>query len=189
MKNHPALDQRYDPVASARGAARYLRDAYDNLDDWSLAVTSYNHGIAGMKRAKRHFGTDFMAIVRHYQHRYFGFASRNFYAEFLAAREIAANPGRFFPEGINFERPLNWDWVVLKQDTLSSELAERYNVAHRRLVAMNPAWTKAAIRDKVALPIGIEVWLPPGTLSRIAPVRSVGKQALAPVTLSQHLAP
>ena len=172
MRNHPALDERLDPVASARGAARYLRDAYDQLGDWALALTSYNHGIGGMRKAKDLFGNNFMGIVQYYDHRRFGFASRNFYAEFLAAREIARNPERFFSGGLVYDAPLDWDRIVLKQPVLSSEVARYYGVVHSDLVALNAAWTPAAVRDKVALPVDTEVWLPPGTLVSLSQSKS-----------------
>ena len=168
MSTHPALDLRLDPVAAARGAARYLRDAYDTLGHWPLALTSYNHGIGGMKRAKARHGNDFMSIVHYYDGRYFGFASRNFYAEFLAAREVASDPQRFFPEGIVYEPPLNWDRVVLNYSILAPELAAQYDVGLYQLIDMNMAWTAAARNGKIPLPVGTEVWLPAGTLQRLA---------------------
>lgn len=99
-------DQRYDPIVSANGAARYLSYAYGKLGDWPAAVTSYNHGIGGMKRAQNQVGNDFARIVEQYDGPAFGFASRNYYAQFLAAREIASSPEQFFREGIRYESPL-----------------------------------------------------------------------------------
>jgi membrane-bound lytic murein transglycosylase D len=61
-----------------------------------MTITSYNHGINGMKRAHSRYGQDFMRMVREYDSPLFGFASRNYYAEFLAAREIASQPERYF---------------------------------------------------------------------------------------------
>jgi len=90
-------DQRLDPVASAVGAANYLKHAYKKLNDWPAAITSYNHGIGGMKRAQNQVGRDFVQIVDTYTGPAFGFASRNYYAQFLAAREIANNPRQYFP--------------------------------------------------------------------------------------------
>lgn len=177
MNYHPALDERLDPVASARGAARYLRDAYDRLGNWSLAVTSYNHGISGMARAKEEFGTDFMQILNNYRGTYFGFASRNFYAEFLAARDIASQPERFFPQGIAFEQPLERDRLILARPVPVTNLALNYNVQESELQAMNPAWTAAARRGRVALPAGTEVWLPAGTLTRTAQINGIMRQA------------
>ncbi|MGR8997936.1 MAG: lytic transglycosylase domain-containing protein [Gammaproteobacteria bacterium] len=91
------IDRRLDPFASAIGAARYLSYAYRKLGDWPTAITSYNHGIGGMKRAQNQVGRDFVRIVETYNGRAFGFASRNYYAQFLAAREIASNPMQYFP--------------------------------------------------------------------------------------------
>jgi membrane-bound lytic murein transglycosylase D len=91
------VDQRLDPFASAIGAARYLSYAYSKLGDWPTAITSYNHGIGGMKRAQNQVGRDFVRIVETYTGPAFGFASRNYYAQFLAAREIASNPILYLP--------------------------------------------------------------------------------------------
>lgn len=95
------VDERYDPIASTYGAARYLRYAYSKLGDWPAALTSYNHGINGMMRAQNQVGTDFVRIVQEYDSPKFGFASRNYYAEFLAARDIARNPEQYFASAFN----------------------------------------------------------------------------------------
>jgi membrane-bound lytic murein transglycosylase D len=91
------VDRRLDPFASAIGAARYLSYAYSKLGDWPTAITSFNHGIGGMKLAQNQVGRDFVRIVKIYDGPAFGFASRNYYAQFLAAREIASNPMPYLP--------------------------------------------------------------------------------------------
>ena len=96
MPGGDRVDQRLDPIASATGAAKYLSHAYKKLGDWPAAITSYNHGIGGMKRAQNQVGKDFANIVENYDGPAFGFASRNYYAQFLAAREIATNPAYYF---------------------------------------------------------------------------------------------
>ncbi len=167
MTVNEAVDERLDPVASARGAARYLQSAYGKLGAWPLALTSYNHGIGGMQRAKSYYGQDFVRIVKNYDHPQFGFASRNFYAEFLAAREVARQPERFFPEGVRYEPPLNHDRVVLRRDSSLSAVASQYGVDRGRLIDMNPAWRDRVQADQALIPAGTEVWLPPGTLRRV----------------------
>lgn len=106
MPDHNRVDKRLDPIASAQGAARYLSYAYDKLGDWPSALTSYNHGIGGMRRAQESMGKDFVSIVEKYDGPYFGFASRNYYVQFLAARDISLNPRAFFPEGVSYELPV-----------------------------------------------------------------------------------
>ena len=91
------VDERLDPYKSTVAAAQFLNINYSFLGTWPLALTAYNHGAAGMNRAKEQMGTDdITTIVRGYQSRSFGFASRNFYVSFLAALEIDRNSDRFF---------------------------------------------------------------------------------------------
>jgi membrane-bound lytic murein transglycosylase D len=172
MKVDAAVDERLDPFASARGAARYLGQAHELLDDWALALTSYNHGIASMRQAKERFGTDFMRIVAEYDRPSFGFASRNFYAEFLAAREIALAPERFFPEEIQYHEPVTHDSIILTQANNISNLSVYYGVDEGVLAGLNPAWKRAALTGRAALPQGIEIWLPSGTLAYLDKRRS-----------------
>jgi membrane-bound lytic murein transglycosylase D len=91
------VDERLDPYKSTLAAAQFLGINYSILGTWPLALTAYNHGAGGMRRAKELMGTDdIVTIVRNYQSRSFGFASRNFYVSFLAALEIDRNAERFF---------------------------------------------------------------------------------------------
>ncbi len=189
-----AIDERLDPVAAARGAARYLGAAYGMLGDWALAITSYNHGVEGMLRAKERFGTDFDRIVREYDGKLFGFASKNFYAEFLAVREIVAERERYFPEGLATESPLDLDRVVIEQRMPPIQVSRAYGVGFGDLVSINPAWTRRAVRGGAAIPAGTTVWLPGGTLARLeskrdaapppSPVSPPGAPARAPTAQS-----
>jgi membrane-bound lytic murein transglycosylase D len=163
-----SIDERYDPLAAARGAARYLKVAYELLDSWPMAITSYNHGMEGMQRARGRFGTDFEEIVRSYDGRSFGFASKNFYAEFLAAREIARDPAKYFPEGLSFDPPLFLDEVVLASSATPKQISKRYSIPVADLKALNPGWSRKALSHDRAIPAGVSVWLPGGTLESIA---------------------
>ena len=91
-------DERKDPVVSTYAAAKLLKQSYKYLwEDWPLAVTSYNHGRFGMKKASAITGSkDLVDIIRNYNSSTFGFASKNFYAEFLAALFLDLNKKAFF---------------------------------------------------------------------------------------------
>lgn len=57
------VDERLDPVASARAAARYLKDSYEMFGDWNLAIASYNCGAGNVNKAIRRSGkSDFWGI-------------------------------------------------------------------------------------------------------------------------------
>ena len=173
----PGLDERLDPVAAARGAAAYLKAAYDELGTWPLAITSYNHGIEGMRAAKERFGTDFERILAEYDGRAFGFASKNFYKEFLAAREIAAHPDATFPEGLQPDPPMNHDRVVLDRSATPAAIGEKYRVAASTLTEINPGWTQRALTGRAPIPAGATVWLPEGTLVAIAQTATPQRRA------------
>src|SRR6187399_3540925 len=97
MRVDDAVDERLDPYRSTEAAAQLLAYNYRVLGSWPLALTAYNHGAAGMRRAKESVGTDDIErIVRNYKSPSFGFASRNFYVSFLAALTIDENPEKYF---------------------------------------------------------------------------------------------
>lgn len=165
--NH-AIDERLDPIVCANAAARYLSAGHAKLGSWPLAITSYNHGKGGMMKAKAEYGNDIGKIVKNYKGPAFGFASRNFYAEFLAAREVAGNASRYFPEGLRYEEPWPYDRLVLRSSMPAHHLAQHYGVSTTSLSALNLAW-KEPIRDgRAYLPSGHIVWLPAGATRRVA---------------------
>ncbi len=93
------VDQRYDPIYSTYAALRYLKQSYEEFQSWPLALTSYNHGKVGIRKAIKQTGTrDWKTIFHEYESRSFRFASKNFYAEFLAVKEIGTHVGRYFPD-------------------------------------------------------------------------------------------
>jgi len=98
-------DDRLDPFKSTRAAARLLHDNYSALGSWPLAITAYNHGRAGMVRAKSEVGPDITRIINDYRGPVFGYASMNFYSEFLAAVDVYQNYQQYFGDLV-LERPL-----------------------------------------------------------------------------------
>ncbi len=90
-------DERYDIAKSTRAAAKMLRQNHTMLGNWPLAITAYNHGPYGLKRAVKSVGSaDLVYLIQHYEKSTWGFASKNFYAEFLAARRIFAEQEETF---------------------------------------------------------------------------------------------
>jgi membrane-bound lytic murein transglycosylase D len=82
-------DDRRDPIRATEAAAHLLRHNYETLGSWPLAITAYNHGREGILTARAAVGSSAIEeIIARYNGPRFGFASRNFYAEFLAALEV-----------------------------------------------------------------------------------------------------
>ena len=51
------VDERKQPYKATAAAASYLREAYEQLQSWPLAITSYNYGINGTRRAVDSIGS------------------------------------------------------------------------------------------------------------------------------------
>jgi membrane-bound lytic murein transglycosylase D len=82
-------DDRRDPIRATEAAARLLRHNYETLGSWPLALMAYHHGMEGVLAARATVGSDAVEeIIARYTGPRFGFASKNFYAEYLAALEI-----------------------------------------------------------------------------------------------------
>jgi membrane-bound lytic murein transglycosylase D len=82
-------DDRRDPIRATEAAARLLRKNYETLGSWPLALMAYHHGMEGVLAARAAVGSSAVEeIVARYTGPRFGFASKNFYAEYLAALEI-----------------------------------------------------------------------------------------------------
>src|SRR5260370_14480281 len=91
------VEERVDPYSATEAAANLMLYNYRLLGTWPLAVTAYNHGPGGLRRAQDELGTSNIAvIVKRYQGASFGFASRNFYVACLAALEVHRKPDKYF---------------------------------------------------------------------------------------------
>lgn len=150
------IDERKDPLESTRAAASFLKQAYESLDSWPLAITSYNFGPAGMARAVSEVGSNnLVTLIEKYNHRYWGFAPKNFYAEFLAAVEIGKNFKQYFP-GLTLDSPQAFEEVEVKKSTSVAALANTSGLTHQRLLEWNPALSGAA----AMVPAGYRIKLP-----------------------------
>ena len=159
--NH-VVDERLDPLIATRAAADLLESNYDRLRTWPLAVTAYNHGPAGMARAVRKVGTrDIVPIIRRYKSRTFGFASRNFYAELLAAIEVEKNSAKYFGP-IKRDPLLRYDEVDLQHFVSLENLAGAANTSTERLVALNPSFGSLIRNGELHVPRGHRLRIPAG---------------------------
>jgi membrane-bound lytic murein transglycosylase D len=163
MRVDNAVDERRDPIVSTTAAAQYLKANYAVLGSWPLAITAYNHGRAGMMHAVETVGSsDIMQIIRHYHGPAFKFASRNFYAEFLAAVEVERNADRHFPY-LNPSRPLRTDVVTVPDYVGFKTLAHVINADEYTLADLNPALGREVIAGKLHVPRGYRLRIPPGS--------------------------
>ena len=152
------LDERRDPIRATHAAAKLLRENYEKLGSWPLAITAYNHGAAGMARARQKHG-DYPAIFNSYRSRTFKFASRNFYSEFLAARQVASDHTAYFGT-LDLAAPAASHTVRLDGYIRFEDLCAHYKVAPDIMKQMNPALRSPVFNDQKYVPKGYDLRLP-----------------------------
>jgi membrane-bound lytic murein transglycosylase D len=160
MRIDHIVDERRDPFLATHAAARLLEDNYSVIQSWPLALTAYNHGLAGMRRAVQQQKTSNIAtIVAKYQSRSFGFASRNFYTAFLAALEIDSNPDRYFPN-LKIDPPSDTATISVPSYMTVDTLADALNLRENALRALNPALTDIVWSGDKYVPQGFDLRVP-----------------------------
>lgn len=154
------VDERLDPFRATEAAAQLLAYNYRLLGSWPLAITAYNHGAEGMRRARDQLHTDdIVRIVREYHSPTFGFASRNFYVSFLAALTIDQNPEKYFGN-IDRSKETEYHEVKLAASASMSALERTLGINHATLRELNPALQPGVWSGSRAVPAGYVLRLP-----------------------------
>jgi membrane-bound lytic murein transglycosylase D len=158
MTVNNTLDERRDPILATHAAARLLKENHEKLESWPLALTAYNYGVNGMLRAKKAQG-NYEKIFNKYGEGRFGFASRNFYAEFIAARDVALHYRHFFGE-VNFETPIKTHELKLPSYIDIKELSRYFKVDTCSFRQLNPALGEVVFSGQRFVPKGYLFRLP-----------------------------
>jgi len=160
MRVDGVVDQRLDPYSATEAAANLMLYNYHLLGTWPLAVTAYNHGPGGLRRAQEELGTsDIAVIVKRYQGKTFGFASRNFYVAFLAALEVDRHAERYF--GPITRLPDTDSTPVELPDYIAVDaLARAFKVDMGALRVLNPALRPPIWSGSRLVPRGYMLRLP-----------------------------
>ncbi|MCO4793667.1 MAG: transglycosylase SLT domain-containing protein [Bacteriovoracaceae bacterium] len=160
MKVSYIVDERRDPIKATKAAARFLKDNYRMLKSWPLALTAYNHGPRSVKRAINKLKTtDINKIIENYKGRRFGFASKNFYATFMATVEISEDPRKYFP---SFKKPAAYRFSSLKLDKAYTveQLSRSLGLKTNTIKKLNPSIRRSVYRSSLYLPRGFSLRVP-----------------------------
>ena len=164
MRVDHVIDERNDPFEATRGAARLLAYNYSITGNWPMAITAYNHGLSGVRRAMRRYGdTAYVDILRRYNGRTFGFASRNFYVAFLAAKEVDQNPEQYFP-GVVRESPTAYAELKLPDYVPADELAAALGLTAKQVAKHNPSLQATVWQGSKHVPRDFNLRMPESSL-------------------------
>ena len=164
MRVDHVIDERNDPYAATRAAGRLMAYNYSITGNWPMAITAYNHGLGGVRRAMNQYGdTAYVDILRKYNGRTFGFASRNFYVAFLAAKEVDQNVENYF-SGLDFEKPTNYSTANLPAFVAVPDLTRALGTTPRELAKYNTSLQATVWQGSKHVPKGYELRLPADSL-------------------------
>lgn len=165
------FDERNSPLKAARGAAQLLTDNYQSIGSWPLAITAYNHGLAGMKRAVQSLRSkDMNRIIAYYKSPSFGFASRNFYSEFLAAFETYQEMVSAGRVQLRESKLSNLTVLRLESSMSISNLLRVTSLRASDLESFNPCITDAALAniESAVIPKDYQILIPKSKAQRAA---------------------
>jgi membrane-bound lytic murein transglycosylase D len=106
-KRSPLTDYRSNVGVASIAAAFLMQENIKIMKSWDLAVTAYNSGTKHLLNSKRKMASvdvSLESIIRHSDSEHFGFASKNFYSEFLALAHVMAYRDELFPDIHDHER-------------------------------------------------------------------------------------
>ncbi|MBX2868428.1 MAG: lytic transglycosylase domain-containing protein, partial [Acidiferrobacterales bacterium] len=176
LELNATVDERLDPEAATRAAAKYFLQATSRLTKVSrekdpnismsninpFVITSYNYGINGMRRAIRKVSPVYLEVLNKYKSPSFQVAVKNFYASFLAARHVALNADRYF-KSVPPAKPLDSQTVVLQNATSIQRIEKVFGLGEKELKPLNRTLTRYIWNGWRLIPAGYRLRLPVDT--------------------------
>jgi membrane-bound lytic murein transglycosylase D len=157
MRIDHIVDERMDPYTATYAAMSLLEYNYRILGTWPLALTAYNHGTGGMNRAVRDTGSNKIEdIIANYKGPNFGFASRNFYPQFLAVLDVERQAQTLFGV-LRLDASPQYEEFELDSFVEAQTLADALGVTLEHLRFDNPALRPVVWEGGKRIPKGFAI--------------------------------
>lgn len=152
------VDERKNVEKATRAAMRFLKDLYNDLGDWHLALAAYNCGPGGVRRAQRRSGVadgGFWEIRDRLPRE-----TKNYVPCYVATTMIAMNPEAYgFPkDSLTLMAPFAHDVYSVTGAVSTVALAKCAGITEDSLRALNPelrrSTTPPGTTYKLKIPVG-----------------------------------
>ncbi len=151
----PWVDERRNVEKATRAAMRFLKDLYNELGDWHLALAAYNCGPGGVRRARRRAGLpdgNFWEIRDKLPRE-----TRNYVPLYIATTLVTMNPEQYgFPaDSLTMHTPLHFDTFTVPEAVNLAALAKCAGISEDSLKALNPELVRPCTPPNVAYKLKI----------------------------------
>jgi membrane-bound lytic murein transglycosylase D len=107
------VDERRDPEKATRAAAKYLKELFILLNDWQLALLSYNRGEFGIIRDMKFSNASSVEEMK--ERSATPKETQNYVPQFIVATKIGENPQEYGFDNLQYECPLEYDIVIINK--------------------------------------------------------------------------
>ena len=135
-------DERFDPEASTRAYARYMKYLYKQLGDWYLAMAAYDWGAGRVQQAVERTGyADFWEL---YKRNNLPPETKNYVPIILAVTIMAKNPRQYGLDDLTPDPPLVEDTVQTNYSVGLPLAADLVGAPVQEIAALNPSLLRGA---------------------------------------------
>lgn len=165
MRVNMWMDERIDPWTSTDAALKKLKENYDALGSWELALAAYNCGLGAMRKAVKNGGTnDFWELC---QKGFIRPETKNYIPKFIAVATVLSNKEIY---GFDFEEPdpetdrsIHFETISVNRNIDLKVLSEKSGIALEDLRYYNPCLTYGITPPSMSY----NLRLPEGTKSQV----------------------